>query len=462
MAGETPVSAPNASDLGDLPPLARHSRPKARNLALIGVLAGDPFVGRPDTRPMQRRWLVLIAVSLMFFFISSTTFMSLGVLLFAMSRDLHWTQTQAGGGFTVLGLACCLSSLVPMALVSRIGSRWTMLLGGLMLAAGFFLAFLTHGLMLFLLAMALLGVGFSLSANIPGVYLLARWFPARSGRVIGVYLMFGAFGGVAGPPLAQAVMASAGWRVWWLTLALAAAAMGLMCLLLIRDGDAAPADAGDAGGPAADPLDWRYREAVLTPQFVILAAGMVITEACVTVVHSAAVIHFSRLGISPAFAAAMLGLQAFMATAAKGLSGALGERVSLRLLLAAGLVVQALGVMLLARANSPILAYAFAFAFGAGWGTAYLTITVLLITYFGARTGSAVLSLVWLLTAFASLGPAGAGMIADRFGSYGPAFDIGGVLLLPIAAATLLMRPPQRKAEALAPSLAEPLVADPL
>ena len=412
---------------------------------------------------MDRKWLVLIAVSLMFFFISSTTFMSLGVLLFAMSRDLHWSQTQAGGGFTVLGLACCLSSLVPMALVNRIGSRWTLLLGGLTLAAGFFLASLMHGLVLYFLAMALLGLGFSLSANIPGVYLLARWFPTRSGRVIGVYLMFGAFGGVAGPPLAQAVMAQAGWRVWWLALAVAATAMGVLCLLLIRDGETAGASVpSDDGVPAAGPADWRYREAVLTPQFAILAAGMVITEACVTVVHSAAVIHFSRMGISTAFAAGMLSLQAFMATAAKGLSGALGERISPRLLLAGGLVLQALGVILLGRADSPTMAYAFALTFGAGWGTAYLTITVLLINYFGARTGSAVLSLVWLLTAFASLGPAGAGMISDRFGSFSPAFAIGGALLLPIALATLLMRPPMRKAQASAPPLAEPLVADPL
>lgn len=394
---------------------------------------------------MERRWLVLIAVSLMFFFITSATFQSLGVVLFTMAKDLRWSQTEAGASFSVLGMTCCLSSLAPMALVNRIGTRWTMLLGGWTLGAGFLLAFVSHALPTFLVATGLMGVGFSLSANIPGVYLLAHWFPVRSGRVIGAYLMCGAFGGVAGPPVVQLVIAAGGWRSLWLVLAVAAAAMGLLCLLLIRD-RTAPAATEHAAGPSASGASgWSRLEAIRTPQFVITALGMVVTEACVTVVHSAGVSHFSKLGLSPLFAAWMLSLQALMATAGKGLSGTLGDWISPRLLLAGGLVLESLGMVLLGFAAARPVAYAFAIVFGLGWGTAYLSITVILIRYFGARTGSAVLSIVWLATVVASLGPAGAGMVADRLGTFTPAFTVGGALLLPIAVAVLLMRPPVRK-----------------
>jgi MFS family permease len=376
---------------------------------------------------MQRKWLVLIAVSVVFFFISAATFMSLGVLLGPMAQDLHWSQTEAGAGYTALGLSCCLSSLLPMALAGRIGMRWTMMLGGLLLAAGFLFAAAARDLGVFLSAAILMGVGFTLTANIPGVYLLARWFPARSGRVIGAYLMCGAFGGVAGPPIAHAVAASEGWRAWWGLLTVIAAGLS-------------PAGADPTGS------EWRYRDAVLTPQFAILALGMVITEACVTVVHSAAVIHFGKMGLTPAFATLMLSLQALMATSAKGASGAMSERINPRLMLAGGLGLEAVGMILLASVHSPALAIGFALAFGIGWGTAYLTITVLLINYFGPRTGSAVLSLVWLLTAFASLYPTLAGFVADRFGSFSLAFDGGGALLAPIALAVLVMRRPLERA----------------
>jgi predicted MFS family arabinose efflux permease len=396
---------------------------------------------------MQRKWLVLIAVSVVFFFISAATFMSLGVLLGPMAQDLHWSQTEAGAGYTALGLSCCLSSLLPMALAGRIGMRWTMMLGGLLLAAGFLFAAAARDLGVFLSAAILMGVGFTLTANIPGVYLLARWFPARSGRVIGAYLMCGAFGGVAGPPIAHAVAASEGWRAWWGLLTVIAAGLSLLCVLLIRDTEAEAVS--DDGSPAgADPTgsEWRYRDAVLTPQFAILALGMVITEACVTVVHSAAVIHFGKMGLTPAFATLMLSLQALMATSAKGASGAMSERINPRLMLAGGLGLEAVGMILLASVHSPALAIGFALAFGIGWGTAYLTITVLLINYFGPRTGSAVLSLVWLLTAFASLYPTLAGFVADRFGSFSLAFDGGGALLAPIALAVLVMRRPLERA----------------
>ena len=400
---------------------------------------------------MPRKWGVLVAVSLMFFFITSATFMSLGVVLFRMTRDLGWTQTEAGGSFSVLGLACCFSSLAPMPLVDRIGSHWTMMLGALVLALGFLAAFMTHGLPLFLVGTALMGVGFSLTANIPGVYLLARWFPARSGRIIGVYLMFGALGGVAGPPLAQAVAASAGWRAWWLLLAIGAAAMGLLCLVLVRDRVAPPVDPENPAADGAGPAAWRYGAAIRTPQFAILALAMVITETCVSVVHTSAVTHFSKLGLTAAFGALMLSAQALMATAGKGISGTLGDWISPRLLLAGGLALESLGMILLGFAGAPMLAYAFAVSFGIGWGTAYLAITVLLIDYFGPRTGSAVLSLVWLLTGFAALGPTAAGMAADRLGTFAPAFEVSGALLLPVALAALLMGRPVSRLEARGP-----------
>ncbi len=412
---------------------------------------------------MQRKWLVLLSVSLMYFFVSSSTFTSLGVVLFSMVRDLHWTQTEAGISFSILGLTCCLSSLAPMALIDRIGARWTMLAGGLVLSAGFLLAFLTRGLLQFFLATGLMGVGFTLAANIPGVFLLAQWFPHRSGRIIGVYLMFGAMGGVAGPPIAHAIAVAQGWRALWLLLAVAGVALGIVCLLLIRDG--AGRDAEDvARAPArrTPARDWRYREAVLTPQFAILALAMVVTEACVTTVNSAGVLHFSKLGVPAGFAALMLSLQALTATAGKGLSGAIGDWVDPRLLLVGGLLVQSLGVVVLGFAGTPASAYLFAVSFGVGWGTAYLAITVLLIEYFGPRTGSAALSLVWLLTTFAALGPAAAGMVADRFGGYAPVFDTGGALLVPIAFAALMMRRPVAASagDASLPDTAGGLVAD--
>jgi MFS family permease len=400
---------------------------------------------------MPRQWLVFAAASLMFFFITGATFMSMGVVLYAMIAQLHWSQTAAGTGFGVLGLACCLSSPLPAILMNRIGTRWTMMLGGALLSAGFICACLTQGIGLFYCGAALMGVGFSLGANIPGVYLLASWFPERPARLIGVYLMLGALGGVAGPPLASwIVQHGGGWRVHWFAMACLALICGLTCLVCVKDRPRTHtgADAPGTRQAGSSGADWVYREAALTPQFLIIAAAMVLTQACVTTVQSAAVSHLAALGHTAAFAAFMLSLQSMMATIAKGASGTLSERIAPKRLLAAGLIIQCLGMLALAYARSPSLSYAFALAFGTGWGAAYLAVTVLLIGYFGPDTGSAVLSTVWLLTGLAAFGPPAAGMIDDRYGSFAPIFIAGGLALLPIALGALLMRTPERRIRA--------------
>jgi len=207
---------------------------------------------------MPRKWLVFAAVSLMFFFVTGSTFMSLGVVLYAMIPALHWSQTAAGTSFAVLGLACCLSSPLPALLMNRIGTRWTMLLGGAVLSAGFVCAECTRGIGVFYCGAALMGTGFSLCANIPGVYLLASWFPGRSARIIGLYLMLGASGGVAGPPVASWIVThGGGWRAHWLLMALLAALCALVCLLAVKDRPAEAQHAGLSPEPARpDVRDW--------------------------------------------------------------------------------------------------------------------------------------------------------------------------------------------------------------
>ena len=72
---------------------------------------------------MQQKWLVLVAVSLIFFFLNGATFASLGVVLFSMIKDLHWSQTAAGVSFSLLGIACGVASPLPALLLKRIGLR---------------------------------------------------------------------------------------------------------------------------------------------------------------------------------------------------------------------------------------------------------------------------------------------------------------------------------------------------
>jgi MFS family permease len=408
---------------------------------------------------MQQKWLVLVAVSLIFFFLNGATFASLGVVLFSMIKDLHWSQTAAGVSFSLLGIACGVASPLPALLLKRIGSRRVVVLGGTCLAAGFWLAFAASGLPLFYLAMIFLGLGYALAGNIPGVYLIATWFPQTSSRVIGFYLMLGAAGNVVGPPLVAAVVAAShSWRFNWFLMGIAAVCITFLCLLFVRDAPGTTASA-DQQGSVATPvstvlhppvLAWRDREALLTRQFLLVAVSMTLTVAGITTNSSVTVTHLVHLGTTPAFAAFILSLVALVATLAKGVAGRLSENIRPSRVLAAGLVLQSIGDVAFSTGGSPMGDYVFACAFGVGWGFSYVAANLVLLEYFGREVGARILSVVWMLSTLAAAGPVAAGMIADHFGTFSPIFVVYAVLLIALALPIFIMRTPVRAAHEVA------------
>ncbi len=385
-----------------------------------------------------REWLVLVAVCAVYFFALASTFQSMGVVVFAMSAEFGWSEAAAGGSFMALGLACCASALLPALLIPRIGGRWTIVAGCLILAAGFLVGRLSWDLRSFTVAAALFGVAFSLVANTTGIYLTAGWFGAGAPRMIGVYLTVGALGGVAGPPVAQALVSGAGgWRAHWASMAVVALGLSALCGLLLREPPGG--DTREAGGSA------RWRQALLSWPFATIAAAMVMTQVCLLTVLGVVSPHVVRLGGPAALAATVLSIQALVGAATTAAAGWLAERIDQRLLLVAGLLAQASAMLLLGCGGLGWPIDAFALLFGLGWSAASLAVTVLLVQYFGHRDGSTALSAVWMLSGVAAFGPTAAGLVADRTGSFAPALTAIGVLLVPLAGAGLLLQPPERR-----------------
>jgi MFS family permease len=394
--------------------------------------------GGHDARPARRAWLVLIAVTVVLLFGSGTTFPSMGIPLFAMAGEFHWSQTASGGAFLALGLVCAATSLGPIVMIPRIGGRWTVVVGTLILAAGFLLASVTSSLAIFYAAAALFGIAFSLVANASGTYMIANWFGERSGRMIGLYMMIGSLGGAVMPPVAGVLTASqGGWRLYWVAMAVVALLIAVLCAFFIRE----PPNlkpAADSPEPVL-PKGWGYRSFLPTSQFAILAAAMVGTQFCTITVSAVTVPHFANLGWSEEYAAQILGLQGLVGSIATGVSGWLTERYDPKRILAAGLLLEAAGTLLLAFAHSLWMTYLFVPVFGIGWSVTSLTVTVLLIRCFGSKSGTAALSTVWMLTGFATAGPSIAGLTADMTGGFGAVLSLFGLTLVPVALAALLM-----------------------
>ena len=412
---------------------------------------------------MSRSILIMIVVSLGFFFVTATTFTSLGYVLYTMVADLGWSQAAAGMSFSFLGLACGLSSPLAPMMMKWIGTRLTMFLGGVVLGVGFLLAATVHGILVFFVATTFMGVGFSLIAPSPAVYLLATWFPKTSSRMIGFYFMAGAFGGVVGPLVVGAIVSTTGsWRAHWMAMSVAAFVVGLISLATIKDAVpvTAVSDVKNAGmaekTDAAEVALWTVRQALMSRSFLLLALAMMIVQTVVTTMHSSLVAHVASLGHGPTPGALAMSLLALMGALTKGVTGALSEKVNPKLLLVWGLALQGAAMVLLSVGGVPGWAYVSALLFGVGWGLSWLSAHVLLLRYFGGAIAGDMVAMATMATTFAVVGPLVAGWSADNAGSFVPVFLIfAGLLALTVVVTAFFLRPPTPRAAALPTNNAE-------
>ncbi len=401
------------------------------------------------------RWANFWALSLLFFVVSAGAFSSLGVVLPAMVGEMHWNWTQAGLGYTFLGLACGLASFAPAVTIRRMGVRGTMAIGAGLLIAGFCAMAVTHSVWVYLAATILIGLAFAFCSTVPGTHVLTDLFAEKRSTVLGAYFTIGALGQVAGPMFYVAVNAlTHAWRPYWLgfvLMALAAGAFAVWTAPSRRDETAHRTQAPEQPGPAAVLAgleDWTVRRALATSQFYVIVGGYTAYLLINTTAHGFAVEHLKERGVSATAAAAMLSVEALIGAGVAVVGGVVGEKVSPKALMIAALLALTAGMWGLAEARGWGLMMVYAVGVGLGFGLSFLGSTMLLLTYFGKPPNLELYSIMCMISTSAALGPALGGWARDAFGSFTDMFLLCAVVSALLTAATIFMSRPRALAAA--------------
>jgi MFS family permease len=405
-----------------------------------------------------RPWSLLGVFSLVSFLINASTFSSLGVVLPDMVRDLKLSWTQGGFGFTMLGSACGASALLPALLIRRFGVRVTLLAGTAVMASGFFCLSRANGAWIYFLGTGLCGVGFQMMSLIPGTHVLAAVFQKR-GMPFGVYFTFAALGSVAGPWMVWAFdrVFPDGWRSYWLAQMALALALGALCAAMVGGRAwlakiAARTDsavAAEVAAPAAargvyrTAQDWSLRDALRTPQFLILLAAYFGHLLVGTTVASLSVAHLTQRGIAMTVAVGMLSLEGLVQTAGRAGASLVGDRIDPRHLLMFAVAALALGSGALSIARDYPMMLVYAIGSGLGFGLTALAVTMLLLNYFGRRHNLEIFARTCMAGAFSALGPTLGGRLRDVTGSFSSTFVIYALVAVVIFIAVAAMRPPR-------------------
>jgi predicted MFS family arabinose efflux permease len=374
------------------------------------VLTQSPVVARPRlvSRALLLRFVSIIGSSVGFFLPLSV------VPLFAKQAG---SDSAAGFSTVALLLATVAAELVTPRLVARIGYRWALTAGLLLLGAPMLVLTATNSMVAILAVNVVRGTGFAIAA-VAGGAVTATLIPAeRRGEGLAIV------GLVGGVPSLLALPAGvwAAQRWGYEPVFVVAAVATLLSLLAVpglprRGSETTSANHGVLAG---------LRNPALTRPALIFTAATAAAGVVVTFLPLATV-------SGPAWVATTaLLVQSTAATAVRWFAGKLGDRRGTVRLLAPGLALTAAGMACMAALGSPAAVIAGAAVFGAGFGV--LQNATLSLMYARVPAGAeGPVSAIW--NAAYDLGMAagalGAGLAVGAIG-YPATFLITAALALP-------------------------------
>jgi MFS family permease len=395
-------------------------------------------------------WRMVAVAFLVDFIAVGFFFYSYGIFLKGISADLAGSRFAASLGISIAnGVGALFSPFIGRAL-DRLSIKHIMIVGALLVGAGFFALSLTTALWQFYVIMGtLLAFGMSMMGGLASAKLVANWFEEKRGKALGIATIGVSFSGVIMPPFATWLISEVGWRGGFQVYA--ALTVAIIVPLVAAFVVNRPEDRGllPDGGIREDhpplhavPLDvhWRTAELLRDRNFwaIAIAFALAFSSLSAVLIHLAA--YASDLGIT-------IHQTAWIVSAAAG-SGALGkpvfghiiDRFDARITICVSFGGQLLGLILLMGGDGFGSILVAAMIYGFSMGGVLPVHGAVTATAFGRLSfGKAMGLLRPVQIPIHMLGVPLAGWIFDTTGSYDVAFRIfAGFYLVAIAVSTRL------------------------
>jgi MFS family permease len=355
-----------------------------------------------------------------------------GVFLPVLSEALGWSRGAISTALSINLLVGGLAGFGIGALADRYGPR-VMLVVTVVLAGGAFALVSMVGVLwqLYLFVGVLGGVGTS-SFYLLSATTIARWFRERRGLALSLVLVGFNLGYVSAGPLAAWLIAEFGWRTAYAALGGGAGLIALLGAVSVRMPHRTETVAADRRAHASVPDGLSLGQALLDPRQWCLNVSWLLQGGLVFMV-TVHIVPFARdQGLSLAGASLALTTYGAGAFAGRLVGGVASDRLGTLATIRAGFIAMTLATVVLVWVPSRVAMLASMAAFGAGFAAADTMVAKVIPDVFGLRAIGAIMGVLnfgWRLGA--ALGPAAAGFLFDRTGSYTVAFGVAplGVLL---------------------------------
>lgn len=397
-------------------------------------------------------------------------FHGLTVWFVVLEQHFQWNRTQLSLAFSLARVEGGIVGPLEGLLVDRLGARSMVLIGLLILGAGFLMFSQVRSLWQFYAAFLVMSLGGSMGGWLPMMTVLNSWFVRKRARSISHAMVGYRLGAVILVPLLAWGVSEEqfGWRA-------VAAGIGVMILVLaypfsrlirnrpedfgqMPDGPASapPLQSTASALPGADEREFTWRQAVRTRAFWQISFG----HACCSSIVVTIMVHLGPMLTDRNFSLQTVGLvvsvYAFIGIASTMVGGYLGDRVPMRLVIFGFSLFQSIAIIVLLLANGLPMVFLFAVLMGIGEGRGPLT-TAIRGVYFGRRAFASIMgiSMVPMNVLLFTL-PLFAGYMFDATGSYAIPFTIIAAVGFVGATLFLLLGEPKPMASAAGPLEASP------
>ncbi|MDP9807396.1 MFS family permease [Rhizobium tibeticum] len=391
------------------------------------------------------RWIIVAAGALMTCVALGAMF-SLAIFQEPIAIETGWSHAGIATAMTLNFIVMGIGGFLWGTASDRFGPRVVVLIGAGGLGLALVLASRAESLLQFQLTYGIL-VGFAASTFFaPMIATTTGWF--EENRSLAVSLVSAGMGvaPMTISPFARWLISAYDWRTAMLLIGIAAWVLLIPAALLVRR---PPAAAGDGAATAtASGEQPSLLRVFRSPQFIVL--GLTFFACCAA--HSGPIFHMvsyaTICGIAPMAAVSIYSVEGLAGLGGRLLYGGLADRIGVKPVLVAGLVVQAIALATYLFVSRLGEFYVLAIIFGSAYGGVMPLYAVLAREYFGPRIVGTVFGAATMLSSLGmAFGPLIGGWIFDTFANYSWLF-IGSALVGLGAAAIALAFPPLAQAKA--------------
>jgi MFS family permease len=384
---------------------------------------GEGYVTRAGARPDSGYAWGRLAASLALSTIGGVGLWSVVVSLPALEAEFGVDRGDAALPYTATMLGFAAGGVLMGRLADRFGIMVPVVLGALMLGAGYVAAASAATLWQFMLAQALLVGLLGSSATFgPLVADVSLWFVRRRGIAVAIVASGNYLAGTLWPPVLQYAIETVGWRQAHIGIGVVCVSTMLPLALVLRR--RAPVDDGTVSLGARD-IAGTLRMSPSTLQALLVVAGL---ACCIAMsmpqVHIVA--YCGDLGYGPARGAQMLSLMLGLGVVSRLASGLIADRIGGVGTLILGSTLQCLALLFYLPFDGLTSLYVVSALFGLSQGGIVPSYELIVRDHFPAREAGARVSLVLMATvAGMAIGGWMSGAIYDLTGSYQAAFVNG-------------------------------------